>query len=102
MSKLAKIILVAAVGFFFSIATLEIDFPDYDNTFFDSYDFYLQADNLLSHPGGDVDQDCFAPSAMAPSWSPISVTLPARCEVSHSKVYPHKRKLYLIKSSLLI
>src|SRR6267378_7581910 len=102
MPSILKILLITLVGFFFSIAILEIDVFDYDNTFFDAYDSYVQVDNQLFHQGGHVGQDCFALSQITlPPFCPF-ITFPTKGEDSVLSVRPHKGKLYLTKSALLI
>src|SRR3977135_3904138 len=103
MPNSIRIIIVAIVGFLFSIATLEIDVFDYDNTFFDSYDSYVHVDNQVSPQGSSVEQDCVAFSEITPSsLFSLIVKIPTVYKGWSLPFRPHKRKLYLIKSSLLI
>ncbi len=97
-----RVIVVAVVGLFFSIATLEIDVFDYDNTFFDTYDSYVQVDNQVSHQGSDIGQSFLAFSEITPSLCYSIIKMPIACKDQSLPFRPHKRKLYLIKSSLLI
>jgi hypothetical protein len=102
MSKTVKIILIGVIGLFFSISTLEIDVFGYENTFFDTYDSYVQIDNPVLHQVKKADLVSFTFPGITPPPFFSSVVLPPRVE--ESTLYPcsHKRKLYLAQSSLLI
>ncbi|SRR5260221_3513314 len=102
MQKYLKIVLIAVVGFFFSIATLEIDAFGYDNTFFDAYDSYVHVDNQTLHHASKIDQGCFAyPGIIQSSVSSASILI-SHYEGYFLSPWPQKRKLYLAQSSLLI
>ena len=103
MPNTIRITIVAIVGFLFSIATLEIDVFDYDNTFFDTYDSYVHVDNEVSPQSSGVELDCVAFSAISASLLfSLIVKIPIVYKDCSLPFRPHKRKLYLIKSSLLI
>ena len=102
MPKTFKIILVALVGFFFSIATLEIDVFGYDNTFFDTYDSYIQVDNQVLNQDTKADLDSFNFPDATPSPFFNSVIRPSEHVASSLPPFLYKRKLYIVQSSLLI
>jgi hypothetical protein len=101
MSRLFKIILIAIVGTFFSLATLEIDVFGFDNTFFDTYDLYVQADNPVSPQFNQVDLG----NIILPRTSlivPFTTVIGSRYQVSSLLACRYKRKLYIAQSTLLI
>ena len=102
MQKHFKIVLIAVIGFFFSIATLEIDLLGYDNTFFDAYDSYAHVDNQTLHHASKIDQGCFACSEVIQSPVSPSVILISKYEGYFLPRRLQKRKLYLTQSLLLI
>jgi hypothetical protein len=102
MSKTFKIISIGLFGFFFSIATLEIDVFGYDNTFFDSYDSYIQVDNQVLNPDTKADLDSFTFPEVTPSPFFDSALLLFEYEASSLPPFRYKRKLYIVQSSLLI
>ena len=102
MSRTFKIILIALLGFFFSIATLEIDVFGYDNTFFDTYDSYLPVYNQVLHQVNTADQDSFTFLEVTPSPFFVFIFLQSSFDESSLCQHPYKGKLYLVKSSLLI
>jgi hypothetical protein len=102
MQKRPKIVWIAVIGFFFSIATLEIDAFGYDNTFFDAYDSYVHVDNQPLYHASKIDQGCFTcPGIIQSSVSPASILISCY-EGYFLSPWHQKRKLYLTQSSLLI
>ena len=103
MSQAPKIFLSALLGFFFSVAMLEVDVFDYENTFLDSYDSYVKLDSKLTHKILDVEFDRFAsPEIVLPVYVPSSIEINSFPEEPRSSNYFYRPKLFLIKSSLLI
>jgi hypothetical protein len=102
MSKTLKIILIGVIGLFFSISTLEINVFGYENTFFDTYDSYVQVDNPVLHQVKKADLVSFTFPGITPPPFFSSVVLPPKVEESTLPPCSHKRKLYLVQSSLLI
>jgi hypothetical protein len=97
-----KILVIAVFGFFFSIATLEIDAFGCDNTFFDAYDSYVHVENQVSHHVNKVDQGFFGcPEIIQSSGSPL-VKFTSNLKEYFFPIRFYKRKLYLELSSLLI
>jgi len=102
MQKSLKIVLIAFTGFFFSIATLEIDAFGYDNIFFDTYDAYVHVDYQGLHDDSVIDDNsCTYSEAQQPIIYPSIISV-SSYEESFSSVRLYSRKLYLTQSSLLI
>jgi hypothetical protein len=99
--KMIKIILIALIGGFFSIAILEIDVFNYDNTFFDTYDSYIKIDNGVTLPVIQVKSIKLA-AKIYPSFTLCDIKLPRIFNDRRLLLQPYKRKLFLVKSSLLI
>src|SRR6267154_3069490 len=102
MEKHLKIFLIAVIGFFFSLATLEIDAFGYDNTFFDAYDSYVHVDNQTLHHASKIDLGCFVCPEIIQSPVSPPIILISKYEGSFLSLRFQKRKLYLTQSSLLI
>jgi|SRR6476660_7346594 len=102
MQKHLKIILIAVLGIFFSVATLEIDAFGYDNTFFDTYDSYLHVDNQVLQHHTQIEHGCIdCPEIIRSPNSPF-IKSASRNDAYFLSSRLQKRKLYLSKSSLLI
>ena len=103
MSKTSKIVIAGLLGFFFSVATLEIDIQDYDNTFFDNYDSYVKVDCKVTQRILIVELDRFTSPEIIPLAYDDSRAI-ARCisKGPRSSDYFYRPKLFLIKSSLVI
>lgn len=102
MQKHLKIVLIAIIGLFFSIATLEIDTFGYDNTFFDAYDSYVHVDNEVLHHDSKLDQSYFAYLEVIQLPATPSIILTAKQKGYFLCPRVHRRQLYLTQSSLLI
>jgi|GEM_PF-3927591 len=101
MSKTSKIAITGLLGFLFSVATLEIDVLDYDNTFFDTYDSYVNVD------GNAMQRILMVGSGPFTSHEIIPLTYPpariaGRPGQPRASDYFYRPKLFLITSSLLI
>ncbi len=103
MSKTSKIIIAGLLGIFFSVATLEIDVLDYDNTFFDNYDSYVKIDSRVTQWILIVEFGRFTSPEIIPLAYDDSRVI-ARCfsKEPRSSDYFYRPKLFLIKSSLVI
>lgn len=104
--KFLKIAFAFLIGVFFTIATLEIDVCGYDNTFLDPYDSYLQVDSqsIQSSDESGIQNGIESPEKFSIS-SSLYCTIGPLCAfniVVISDLPLPKRKLYLVKSSLLI
>ena len=103
MKKKIKIIVIALVGIFFSIATLEIDIFDYDNSFFDNYDSYVKVDNKVAQRVLQVEFNKLpAPEIILPLFCSSNCIQSPTLNEERLFLHPYKRKLFLVKSSLLI
>lgn len=103
MSKNKRLVIASLFGFFFSVATLEIDIFDYDNTFFDAYDSYVKIDSKATQRILTLDFERLAsPEIIAWTYSDSSVIEVASPKEPRSSNYFYRPKLFLIKSSLLI
>jgi len=102
MSRLFKILTIAIIGTFFSLATLEIDVFDFGNTFFDTYDFYVQADNQVPPQFNQVGLGNIILPERTSLIVPVSTIIRLNYQVSSLLTSRYKRKLYIAQSSLLI
>ena len=103
MSKTKRFITASLFGFFFSVATLEIDIFDYDNTFLDTYDSYVKIDCKTTQRVLTIDFDRFAsPEIILPTYCDSDAVEVSYPEEPRSSNYFYRPKLFLIKSSFLI
>ncbi len=103
MSKTSKIVIAGLLGFFFSVATLEIDIQDYDNTFFDNYDSYVKVDCKLTQRILIVELDRFTSPEIIPlTYNDSHAHIVCRSNEPRTSNYFYRPKLFLITSSLLI
>ncbi len=103
MSKNKRLVIASLFGFFFSVATLEIDIFDYDNTFLDTYDSYVKIDCKATNRILTVDFDRFAsPEIILQAYCDLGVIDVTYPEEPRSSNYFYRPKLFLINSSLLI
>ena len=103
MLKAYKILLACFLGFFFCIATFEVDVFGYDNTFFDTYDSYVKMDSKVVQQILNIEFDRFAFSEIilfSYNDSPVITVLFSR--EPRSANYFYRPKLFLIKSSFII
>lgn len=99
-SNRSRMLLVCLLGFFFTAATLEIDFLDYDNTFFDQYDSYVKVDSKAAQRILTVDWIAIECSECAfPTYTPIAYPVDAFDE---PYLFGSPPRLFLLKSPLLI
>ena len=103
MSKTWKIVSASCLVFLFSVATLEIDIFDYDNTFFDNYDSYVKIDSKVTQRILHVEFDRLAsPEIILLTYSDNFVITDSFPSEPRSSNYFYRPKLFLIKSSFLI
>ena len=102
MVKILKIVSTVCLAAIFSVAALEIDVFDYDNTFFDTYDTYVNGDSKAVQHIPSLEFNECAPPEVIPFtyYAPqIEVHLPKE---PRSIGYFYRPKLFLVQSSLLI
>ncbi len=91
------------LSLFFSVAMLEIDVFEDNNTFFDEYDSCLKFDHKLAHKILDFEFDRLAlPELVLPLYTSSFVKIASFRAIPHSSNYFYRPKLFLVKSSLLI
>jgi hypothetical protein len=98
-----RVLLACFFGFFFCIATFEVDVFEYDNTFFDTYDSYVKLDSKVIQEVFSIDFDRLTfPEFDLYSFSDSVATKRVLTREPRSSNYFYRSKLFLIKSSLLI
>lgn len=103
MSKTLKIFIVYLLGCFFSVASLEIEIFDYDNSLFDTYDSHVKIDSKVKPRILNVEFDKFdSPEIILLTYCDPFVADDPLPRVPRSSNYFYRPKLFLIKSSLLI
>lgn len=101
--KAYKILFACLLGFFFCLATFEVDVSGYDNTFFDTYDSYVKMDSKVLQQILSIEFDRFAfPETILLYYrnSPLITVLFSG--EPRSSNYFYRPKLFLVKSSFII